>query len=166
VTAKKALRRRWEAHFLRNELVVAVLVTLAAVIWSEFAGGRGELDHFIAAHGATLYTVAAPIDAAMLGFILAAVAIVVTAAPDDRMALLRESAHYSELWDCFKSALRVLGAATVGSIVALAVTGTTASRILFFVVGGLTALAALRVARCIWALNSIVQIFTKPLASS
>jgi hypothetical protein len=160
MSARKAARKWWERHFLRNELAVALIATVVAVLWSELANGRADLDRFISAHSDTLYTVAAPIDAAMLGFILAAVAIIVTAAPSERMALLRESQSYPDLWRCFKSAMRVLGAATVASIIGLAVTGGTASRVLFFVVGGLTVLAALRVARCIWALNAIVQIFT------
>jgi len=161
VTTGNVVRRRWEAHFLRNERVLGALPVLGVLAWSELFGGRSELSHFVAVHSGTLYTVAAPIDAAMLGFILAAVAIIVTAAPDERMTLLRESARYPELWQCFRSAMWFLGASTVASIVGLAVTGETASRVLFFVVGGLTVLATLRVARCVWALNAIVHIFTK-----
>ncbi len=161
----KRVRKRWEPDFLRNELVAGALVAIAVVIWAELAGGQSELDCFIAKHAATLYTVAAPIDAAMLGFILAAVAIVVTAAPDERMELLRGSAHYSDLWRCFKSAMRFLGASTVLTIAGLAVTDVTASRVFFFVIAGLSTVAALRVARCVWALNEIVHIFTKPAAA-
>ncbi len=156
------MSRSWAANFLRNELGLGLVMVAAVILWSEVLGGRAHLDHFIALHGSLLYTVAAPIDAAMLGFILAAAAIIVTAAPDDRMALLRQSAHYSDLWASFRSAMRYLGAATVMTLAGLVVTGQTAARLVFFAVVGLSLLAALRVARSVWALNWIIRIFTGP----
>lgn len=154
--------RSWGAHFLQYELAAGALAPASVAVWSEAFDGRGEIDRFVAEHGELLYTVAAPIDAAMLGFILAAAAIIVTAAPDQRMTLLRESAHYSDLWACFRSAMRFLGGATVVSLIGLAVTNPTAARIVFFGAVGLSVLAVLRVARCIWSLNWIIKIFTGP----
>ncbi|HEY6731544.1 MAG TPA: hypothetical protein VI039_11015 [Solirubrobacterales bacterium] len=154
------LRERWEANFLFWELALGTLLTIGLAAWSELFGGADEVGCFLHEHGETLYMVLAPIDAAMLGFILAAAAIVVTAAPADRMALLRDSDHYDDLWAAFRSAMRYLGLATVTSIVGLIITSGTASRVVFIVTVGLTILAALRVARCIWAVNWVIRIFT------
>jgi hypothetical protein len=152
----------WAANFLRNEFFVGLVPAVVVVCWSEAGAGRGDVDQFVAKHGSLLYTVAAPIAAAMLGFILAAAAIIVTAAPDERMVLLRTSAHYSDLWDCFLSAMRFLGIGTVATLVGLVVTNPAAGRIVFFSVAALSTLAALRVARCVWALDWIIRIFTGP----
>lgn len=161
------LRRAWAANFLAFELALGILLTAALAAWSEVLGGADKLECFLYDHGETLYVVLAPIDAAMLGFILAAAAIVVTAAPADRMTLLRESKHYDELWAAFRSAMRFLGLATVASIAGLVVTSGTLSRVVFIATAGLTIFAVLRVARCIWAVNWVVRIFTgRPLKTT
>jgi hypothetical protein len=152
--------RSWSANFLQYELGMGFVVSASVVAWSEWLDGRGDVDHFVAVHSSLLYTVAAPIDAAMLGFILAAAAIIVTATPAGQMTRLRGSAHYSDLWACFRSAMRFLGTGTVVTLVGLAITEETVARLLFFAVMALSVMAALRVARCVWALNWIIHIFT------
>jgi hypothetical protein len=160
----KRLGEAWAANFLRYECALVVIVMAALLIWSELFGGSSHLDNFLNDHGETLYIVLAPITAAMLGFILAAAAIVVTSAPAERMAILRDSPHYPKLWATFRSALRYLGFATIAALVGLVVSGDVASRIIFYLVAGLAGLAALRTARCIWAMNWMVHIFTGPPA--
>jgi hypothetical protein len=158
----KTLREGWAANFLLCEFGVGVAALVALIAWSVLFGGSAHLDHFLKDHAETLYIVLAPITAAMLGFILAAAAIVVTSAPTERMEILRESDHYSDLWATFRSALRYLGLATLASLVGLVVSGTSPSRSIFYVVAGLSGLAALRTARCIWAMNWVIHIFTGP----
>lgn len=158
----KGLREAWAANFLWCEFGIGVVGVAVLVAWSMFFGGSAHLDHFLKDHGETLYIVLAPITAAMLGFILAAAAIVVTAAPAERMEILRESDHYSDLWATFRSAFRYLGLATLASLVGLVVSGAPPSRMIFYVVAGLSGLAALRTARCIWAMNWVIHIFTGP----
>lgn len=160
----KRLRTAWAANFLNCEGALGVAVVLALVIWSEWLGGLSDLDDFVGDHGETLYIVLAPITAAMLGFILAAMAIVVTSAPAERMKILRESEHYPKLWATFRSALRYLGLATLAALIGLVVSGEAPSRFIFYAVAGLSVLAALRTARCIWAMNWMIHIFTGPPA--
>jgi hypothetical protein len=158
----KRAKSRWNAHFLTLEFSAGVAVTLGLVIWGESVG-MGRLNCFLSAHRETLYAVVAPINAALLGFIVAAAAIIVTAAPSNRMEQLRESAHYGDLWATFRSAMRFLGAATIATILGLVLTWDgRGGRMVFYVVVGLTVLAALRVARCVWAVNWVVRIFTGP----
>jgi hypothetical protein len=78
------------------------------------------------------------------------------------MEILRESDHYDDLWATFRSALRYLGLTTVLSLVGLVVSGASLSRIIFYGVAALSGLAALRTARCIWAMNWVIHIFTGP----
>lgn len=160
----RRLRETWDANFLWCELALGVVAVTALFVWAEILGGSSHLDHFLNDHGETLYIVLAPITAAMLGFILAAAAIVVTSAPADRMTILRESPHYPQLWATFRSALRYLGFATLAALVGLVVSGEVAGRIIFYFAAGLAGLAALRTARCIWAMNWMIHIFTGPSA--
>lgn len=159
----RTLRARWGAHFLVLELGIG-LVASAAVIWYAEAGKHPEqLDKFIGVHRDVVYAVAAPIHAALLGFIIAASAIIVTAAPSDRMDLLRRSDHYDDLWKTFRSAMRYLGAATVACVAGLVFRKAGAeSRIVLYASIVLSILAALRVARCVWAVGWVVRIFAGP----
>jgi hypothetical protein len=152
----------WEANFLRNETVVGAVPGAGVAVWSEAFSGSSSLDHFLSAHGTVIYTVVAPIDAAMLGFILAAAAIIVTAASADQLSLLRESAHYDDLWQCFRSAMLFLGLGTIVTVAAIAVTGPLAGRLIFAFAVILSGIAALRVARSVWAVNWVIRIFTGP----
>ena len=161
-----SLRKAWAANFLWCEFALGVAAAAALVIWSEFFGGSSHLDRFLGEHGETLYIVLAPISAAMLGFILAAAAIVVTSAPAERMAILRQSRHYPKLWATFRSALRYLGFTTIAALIGLVVTNQTASRVIFYWVAGFAGLAALRTARCIWAMNWMIHVFTRPLVEA
>lgn len=158
----KGLREAWAANFLRCEFALDVVATLILVAWSVLFGGADHLDHFLEDHGETLYIVLAPITAAMLGFILAAAAIVVTSMSSERMEVLRKSKHYPDLWETFKSALRSLGFATLAALIGLVVSGASPSRLIFYVVAGLSGLATLRTARCIWAMNEVIHILTEP----
>jgi len=158
----KRLSEAWAANFLWCEFALGAAAVAALVVWSEFLGGSPHLNRFLDEHGETFYIVLAPITAAMLGFILAAAAIVVTSAPAERMTILRESPHYPKLWATFRSALRFLGFATLVALVGLVISGEVPSRIIFFLAAGLSLIAALRTARCIWAMNWMVHIFTDP----
>jgi hypothetical protein len=160
------MRKWWRTHFLWAEFAVGVFATAALIAWSEAFGGRDVVDDFLHDHGETFYVVLAPITAAMLGFILAAAAIIVTAAPAKRMDVLRSSAHYNDLWACFRSAMRYLGLATISAILGLVVSGETTGRLIFFLTVGLTVLAAARVARCIWAMNWVIKIIAPVLTQT
>jgi uncharacterized membrane protein len=156
------VRQRWAANFLSYELFLGLIPVLGLVVWGE-TSATTRLDVYIAAHGAALYTLTAPILAAMLGFIIAAASIIVTAAPQERLEQLRQSNHYRDLWGTFRSAMLFLGAGTLMTILGVVVTTTgVESRGIFYVATGLTVLAALRVARSIWAVNWVIRIFTSP----
>ncbi len=92
----KRLREAWAANFLWCEFALGVVAVAALIVWSGFLGGSSHLDDFLDDHGETLYIVLAPITAAMLGFILAATAIVVTSAPADRMEILPQDARVGD----------------------------------------------------------------------
>lgn len=154
--------RGWGANFLLYERAVGLLAGAAIAAWSELFGGSSDIECFLDGNAKALYTVVAPMNVALLGFILAAAAIIVTAAPAKKLTLLRESAHYDDLWETFRSALRFLGAGAVLALIGLVTTDDTASRIIFFLALTTWVVAILRVARSVWAVSWVIRIFTGP----
>ncbi len=152
----------WGANFLLYERTVGLLAGAGIAAWSELFGGSADVECFLEGHATALYTVVAPMNVALLGFILAAAAIIVTAAPAKKLMLLRQSGHYDDLWATFRSALRFLGAGAVLGLVGLITTDDIASRIVFFLALTTWAVASLRVARSVWAVNWVITIFTGP----
>ena len=97
----------------------------------------------------------------MLGFSLATVAIVLGLVEHPRMKLVRDGPHYDTLWDTFKSAIRVLGLATIVAVIGLIWDKENSSNrfILYFNVFFLV-LSFARISRCIWILDKVIKINT------
>jgi len=161
---ERGLPAWWGGHFLVAELLLAVAVTIGVAVWSQSFGGAARIDSLLSGTRATLYGVLATLWGALLGFIIATVTIVLGFLQTPRLRIVRESAHYRDLWRTFNSAIRVLGLATAAAVAAL-ITDKDApaghpNHLVFYVCFYASLLAALRLARCIWVLHHVVSIAT------
>jgi hypothetical protein len=108
-----------------------------------------------------IYGTVASLDGALLGFIIATATIVLSFAPSDRFAVLRNSVHYKTLWQTFTSTIRFLGLATLLALAALlGDRDTNPSRLLMLLCAGSTLVAVLRVARSVWILEKTINVVT------
>jgi uncharacterized membrane protein len=112
-----------------------------------------------ASHRSSLYSTIASIVGSLLGFVIAAVAIVLPMASLPRLRVLRASPHYRELWRTFHSAIRWLAVATIACLVGLAsdrspdpLLPVTAFAVFTVVT------AALRLLNAIWVLERVVDL--------
>ncbi len=149
------------------EFAIAIILTLAFGIWTQLVHGQRMVDHLVGGQRSVVYGTLATLDGALLGFIIATTAIVLGFAPGDRFELLRNSAHYQTLWRTFTSTIRALGLATVVALVALLVDRDNQPNSLLMVLcAGTTVLAALRVARSVWALEGTIKVVTRKAPQS
>ena len=156
------MKKSWAEKFLFWELLSGITASLLIVAALEFADDGNWTSSFLSDSGPNFYAALAQINAALLGFAIAAAAIIVTAAPDDRLAELRNSEHFKSMWAIFRSAIRFLGAATLLSLLGLLVTDDgLAARTIFYATIAVSILAAFRITRCVWAMNWIIKIFMK-----
>jgi hypothetical protein len=152
----------WRQHFLGVELALAVAFTLAFGMWTWLAHSEGLIDHILGGQRSAVYGTVATLDGALLGFVIATTAIVLGFAQSDQFNLLRNSAHYRTLWRTFTSTIRSLGLATAIAIAALLVDRDGHPNSLLMVLcAGTTVLAALRVARAVWALEGTIRVVTR-----
>jgi hypothetical protein len=98
----------------------------------------------------------------LLGFSITAVSIVLGYAASEKLLIVRKSKHYQDLWNVFKSAIRVLALATVVALLGL-IFDKNDQPLNFLVYSNVftVILSSFRVARCVWVLENIIMIVTK-----
>ena len=152
------------------ETAICVAIAAAFLAWV-LLGGRATVDHGLDTVRGPLYGALAAVAGALLGFVIATVSILVglVSVESERMAFLRSSAAYPQIWTTFTSAIRWLAAATGLSLVALLLDHETAVlstpwidalRALVLLV----ALAAtMRLGSAMWVLERLVSLVNAPM---
>lgn len=149
----------WRKHFLLVELFIACALTAVLVAWSVLWGGRQYILDLICGNRSTIYGSLASLFGSLLGFIITAMSIIIGFSTSDRLALLRSSRHYKDLWNTFVSAIRFLGITTIFALIGLVFDRDASQHFYLFIAClGLSMLCVFRVARCIWILEKIVKI--------
>lgn len=155
------LRNRWRANFLRAEFILAVVGGLATAGWGYWLGGFEVLDAILGRNRAEVYGSLATIFGSLLGFVVVAVSVVLSAAQSDRMAVIRDSDQYDTLWDVFVGTIKSLAFATVVALLALIMDRPDSPVRWIEVVGVFaTLLAALRLWRSVWVLEKVIGLVT------
>lgn len=150
-------RRR---HFLWSDL--AVCAGLCAVGgWWLSKSGWASVNSAMLGNRAAVYGALASISGSLLGFVITSVSIVLGF--HERLGVLAASKAYSQLWDIYRSATRWLSTATLFALAALVFDRDTMPFRPVFVACAVSSLvAAMRIARCIWALHLVTDIVTAP----
>jgi hypothetical protein len=157
------VRQFYGRHFLWIELGLAVVLAALASIWIEKWGAMKTVDDTLNGNRAAIYTALASIFGSLLGFVITAASIIIGFSSSDRLAVVRQSRHYPMLWRVFVSSIRALALATLVSLVALVLDRDQAVHhlVLYFVIYA-TLLAVLRLARCVWVLENIIALISRP----
>lgn len=152
----------WERHFLRLELVVAVVIAGGFATWGHLCNGFEVAYTILGESKSQVYGVIATTAGSLLGFVVVAVSIVAGYSSTARMRVVRESEHYSTLWDVFMSAIKALGLATASGFVGLVLdqSGRSAPWILILTVFAVS-FAVLRIWRSVWVLERVIHVVTR-----
>jgi len=149
----------WRRHFLWAELCLALIVTLAFFLWCDHFGGWIPVIDVLKDNRSAIYQTATSIFGSLLGFVIAALSLLISLSGSPSLKLVQESSHYPTLWKTFATANRALSLATVASFLALIFDrDSSPSRLIFFAVFYSAMLAALRMARCVWILEQVVRV--------
>jgi hypothetical protein len=157
----------WEENFARLELLVAVGVSIAFAVWGELFNGRALVVAELRDVRATLYTALTSVYAALLGFNVATMAVVVTLCTSAKLTKLRRSPQYKTVWDVFKRGHRALA---VGLVVAVA--GLLFDReahpspLVVYACVAAAAWSTVRFARCVWVLELCAEKVGEPESAS
>lgn len=99
----------WRQHFLAVELGIALVATGLLLCWWRYGNGVSILKEVVHGNRGQIYGTFASIFGSLLGFAITALSVVLGFSSSDRLAVLKKSAYYKQLWEVFTSGIRVLG---------------------------------------------------------
>ena len=153
--------RWWNRHFLLYEFLLAVGCTLVLAVWAVHYHGQSVIEEILTGNRGAIYGTLASILGTLLGFVITALALLVSFANTETLSPLRVSKHYSTLWGTFTSGMHFLSIATVLGVVALIFDRDANPRLIIQVlVFWAVFTSALRVARAVWILEKVVALLT------
>ncbi len=157
----KAIADFWKRYFLPLEGATAALAVTVMAVWAHWFGGATIILDLLKGNRSPIYSALATIFGSLLGFVITAISIVITAAGSERMAIVRNSRHYETLWKVFTQAIWALAFATVASLGALVGDrDATPNWWAFYLCIAGALLSVIRVYRCIWVMQKIIHLFT------
>ncbi|HSQ60882.1 MAG TPA: hypothetical protein VLT84_10715 [Acidobacteriota bacterium] len=152
----------WRRNFMWAEPVLVVLLTIAFVLWVERFGGLARLIRVLDGNRSEIYGALASVFGALLGFVLTAVSIVLGFSSMDQLAIVRESPHYHTLYRIYIQATWLLAIATLFALVGLVLDRDDEPiRFILYASALASGLAAIRIARCVWALEQVVLLVVR-----
>jgi hypothetical protein len=147
----------WRTHFLILDLVAALAAVALLLVWLERYGGEAAIAPYLNDERGSLYTSAAAIYGALLGFLIASISIVITAVQAPRFDPIRNSESYADLWKAFFSAIRLFGLGTVLAIACLLVdTDKHPNAHAFELLAAVSVIAVVRLSRSVNLLRVVV----------
>lgn len=154
----------WRRRFLVVEPLAVLLAVGGLVYWAEWQSGRATLDEYLRGTRGAFYSTVAGLSGSLLGFVIAAFAITVSAFGSRRLRPV--DGHIATLIATFSMATAYLGSATLVALVALVVDqDSRPAPWLFYTVLLLVGLSSVSVARCVWILHNVVSIVGAPSKS-
>ena len=149
----------WRSKFLYWDLVSATVACGLFGLWLFWLNGGTTVDSLMDDTRSALYTTLGAIYGALLGFAIATVSIVITSVQSERMAPVRDSSHFRDLWKTFFSSIRWLAAATIFAVCALLFDRTKApSHQWLLLLVYATLITVLRLIRSVSLLKKVVQV--------
>jgi carbon starvation protein CstA len=155
----KAIVRQWQQNFLRVEFLFSVLLVVLLAWWLETQESAGLLQRFMDGDRGKVYSALSAIFGSLLGFVIAAVAIVIGHAGSPRLAILHKAGQMETLWAVFTASMRALAGATIVAVVGLVFdTGREIRAPIVLLTVFSSVLASFRVMRTIWVLENVIRI--------
>lgn len=151
--------RSYRRHFLKVDVVLCFLAAAALMLELEHESGPGVVHNILSMNRTALYGAFASVFGSLLGFSMAAIAIVLQSTQSPRMRTIRQSRFYPQLWETYRSSIRWLAAATAASLLALTIDRESShSHLCTSIVAFAGMVAAERLGWSIWLLDQIVAL--------
>ncbi len=143
-------------HLFWSNLIIAVVLVLIIRQILEFNLSPDILNVWLNLKLNSLYTIIATIAGTLLGFIITSISIIVAFTESDKLEILRESDHYTTLFNIYFNTIKILAITTIVAVIGII--DNSGNIFLFYISLISTIMSALFIWACIWALESIIDI--------
>ena len=149
----------YKRNFLAIDEIIVIILVIVFTVWVFCFGGETIVVGLLNCNRANLYRTAAPIFASLLGFSITATSIILGFSSSSRLAVLRNSRHYSTLWKIFKSTIWSLAVVTVCALVCLVWDRDDTPLLYLTIIFIYLVLRVLfRMGRVLWVLEKIIEL--------
>lgn len=161
------LVRWWDSHFLRNDAIVAAILSVLLLVGAEAAFGRSTIEDRLDSLRPALYTGIASIAGSLLGFVLALLVVGQTLMGLDALKVIRDSSHSRTVYETIVQAAVALGVLTLVAITGIFVDIDRDPHISVpYAVVALVALASARMVRAFHMVWKLIEISIKASKSA
>ncbi len=134
----------------------------AGVVYGYCFGGNYLIDGILSDNRDTIYDALVTVFSSLFGFVIAATAIIVGVSGHARLAVVRESGSWKDLWRTLFSTIRWLGVATLFALAALVFDRQDSP--IFWIQHAvliLTIMVVVRLWRSVWILEEVIKLITR-----
>ena len=155
-----AFWKPYKRHFLLAELIISIIFTIGIMVLVHFLWSHELLKSWIITNRNTIYPLIATIGGTLLGFVITGVSIILAFSESEKLRLLKRSKQYKTIFTIYFSTIKYLAITTIIAIIGLVVNDDFSVVIFYLLLWSVT-ISALRIWRCLWVLQSIVEIIHK-----
>ena len=152
--------KTYKRHFLLAELIISIIFTIGIMVLVHFLWSHELLKSWIITNRNTIYPLIATIGGTLLGFVITGVSIILAFSESEKLRLLKRSKQYKTIFTIYFSTIKYLAITTIIAIIGLVVNDDFSVVIFYLLLWSVT-ISALRIWRCLWVLQSIVEIIHK-----
>jgi hypothetical protein len=157
------MKKLIDNHFTIFSITFAILTGAGLIVWAEKYKGIETIYEILKGNRSAVYGAFASIFGSLLGFVITATSIVLGLSTSERLAIVRNSKHYPALWTSFTHTIKVLGLATVVSILALIFDkDSNPKSYIIYTAVIVVVLAVLQLSRSVWALEQVIKLIAAP----
>lgn len=150
----------YKRHFLLAELIISIIFTIGIIALVHFLWSQESLKSWVITNTDTIYPLIATIGGTLLGFVITGVSIILAFSESEKLRLLKRSKQYKTIFTIYFSTIKYLAITTIIAIIGLVVNDDFSVFIFYLLLWSVT-ISALRIWRCLWVLQSIVEIIHK-----
>jgi hypothetical protein len=161
--SKENLMNHYRRNFIVYEFWIPFVLVLFLGILIELILKSNAIDVWLLGVRKEVYAAIATIFGALLGFTITAISIVIVFVNSERLELLKKSKHYRTLYNVFLVTIKYLAFTTIIALISLILDRDTRTHhwITYLNLFGVI-LSIIGLSRCIWVLENIVKLITKP----
>ncbi|WP_321430507.1 hypothetical protein [uncultured Methanolobus sp.] len=147
---------KYEERFMFYEFIISIILSIAIfhfVFPIIFPDG---VDSWLILNKKDIYSLLASIAGTLLGFVITGVSVILAFSESEKLKMLRKSKHYKTIFVVYFSTIRWLALTTILSIVWIFTDFLMTYA--FYLLTWSVIISSLRIGRCIWILEAIVEI--------
>ena len=160
IEMNEELWKAYKRHFLLAELIISIIFTIILMCLVEIFWSQESLKNWITINRGTIYPLIATIGGTLLGFVITGVSIILAFSESEKLRLLKRSKQYKTIFTVYFSTIKYLAITTILAIIGLVVNDNLSILLFYLLILSVT-VSIFRIWRCLWILQSIVEIIHK-----